>query len=191
MLKSLGLALLLAAVSFNAHAKREDDFFADFRRDPTDADFQESQLELPPVPDAQNGNWADIYVSAVHQGSPRILLDSIRYAEDGSIRYLFNNRSAAGHDNISAEGILCSNRSILDSTGAQIKTYGYADTVNRRWIVPRKSEWTVLGGKNNSSDKVRRPLYEAFCIDGKAKDEAALRQRVIDRNKRNDHRSDK
>lgn len=190
MLKPFSLALILAVASLNAHAKN-DDFFADFRRDPTDADFNESQLELPPVPDAQSGNWADLYVSATHQGQPRILLDSIRYAEDGTVRYLFNNRSAAGYDNISAEGILCSNRSLLDTTGSQIKTYAYADMVNQRWIVPRKSEWTILGGKNNSNDKARRPLYDAFCIDGRAKDEAALRKRVIERNKRTERHTDK
>lgn len=190
MFKPLSLTLILAAVSLNAHAER-DDFFADFRRDPTDADFNETQLELPPVPDAQSGNWADLYISATHKGQPRILLDSIRYADDGSVRYLFNNRSAAGYDNISAEGILCSNRSLLDTTGSQIKTYGYADIVNQRWIVPRKSEWTVLGGKNNSTDKARRPLYEAFCIGGKAKDEAALRKRVLELNKRTERHTGK
>lgn len=182
MRPSFGLMLLLTALSFNAHAR--DDFYADFRRDKADdKEFVESQVPLPPVPDADEGEWLDVYVSAVHQGRPRILLDSIRYAEDGSVRYLFNNRSAAGYDNISAEGILCSSRSILDSTGSQIKTYAYADTENRRWIEPRNSQWKVLGGKNSSTDRVRRPLYEAFCIEGRAKDETVLKQRLKDQNR--------
>lgn len=190
MFKHLIFALTLALTAAGAQAK-QDDFFADFRRDSTEDTFNESRLELPPVPDADSGEWADLYVSAVFSGQPRLLLDSLHYAEDGSIRYLFNNRSAAGYDNITAEGIRCSNRSLLDSTGAQIKTYAYADTVNRRWIEPRKSEWTVLGGKHNSQDQARRPLYEAFCIDGKAKDEAALKQRVIEKNRRTERHTGK
>lgn len=188
--KPFYLALLLAAATAPAHAER-DDFFADFRRDPTAADFVESRLPLPDVPDAEAGEWLDLYVSAVHRGRPRILLDSIRYAEDGSVRYLFNNRSEAGYDNISAEGILCSSRSFLDNTGSQIKTYAYADTANRRWIEPKNSGWKVLGGKNSSTDRVRRPLYEAFCIDGKAKDEAALKQRLVEQNRKMQRHSGK
>mgnify|MGYP002744003004 CR=1 FL=1 len=102
-------------------------------------------------------------------------------AADGSVRYLLNNRSAAGYDNISAEGLLCvTGNKLLGSEGAKLKTFAYADLEGRRWITPRQSDWKVIGGKINGSDPVRRELYIALCIDGRAKNDQALRQRVAE-----------
>ena len=86
------------------------------------------------------------------------------------MRYVFNNRSEAGYDNITAEGLLCvTGTKLLDSEGSKLKTYGYADLVNHRWIEPRHSQWVTLGGKRNATDRVRRVLYDAFCLDTKAR----------------------
>ena len=144
-----------------------------------DKEFVESPLPLPPVPDANQSDWLDLYISPTFSGQPRILLSSLSIADDGSIRYVFNNRSAKGYDNITAEGFLCITGSrLLDSEGSRLKTFAYADTINNRWITPRQSNWQTLGGKLNSNDSVHRVLYDTFCIDGKAKNEQELQQRL-------------
>ena len=111
--------------------------------DRSDAEFQESSLPLPELPDTEGAGWFDLYVSPTFSGKPQILLDSIHYAPDGSIRYILNNRSASGYPNVSAEGLLC-----------------------------------ITGAKLLGSEAVRRVLYEAFCIDGRAASDELLRQRL-------------
>ena len=133
-------------------------------------EFNEMDVPLPAVPNPNEGDWFELYIDNLYKGSPRILLSSITQAPDGSVRYVFNNRSEAGYDNITAEGMLCvTGTKLLDSEGSKLKTYGYADLVNHRWIEPRNAQWTTLGGKRNSTDRVRRVLYDAFCIDTKAR----------------------
>lgn len=147
--------------------------------DRSDAEFQESSLPLPELPDTEGAGWFDLYVSPTFSGKPQILLDSIHYAPDGSIRYILNNRSASGYPNVSAEGLLCiTGAKLLGSEGSKLKTFAFADLVNRRWITPRNSRWEVIGGKLNGSNAVRRVLYEAFCIDGRAASDELLRQRL-------------
>ena len=133
-------------------------------------EFNEMDVPLPAVPNPNEGDWFELYIDNLYKGSPRILLSSITQAPDGSVRYVFNNRSEAGYDNITAEGMLCiTGTKLLDSEGSKLKTFGYADLVNHRWIEPRNAQWTTLGGKLNSTDRVRRVLYDAFCIDTKAR----------------------
>lgn len=160
--------------------------YLDYRQDRTrqnlseyHRDFNEADVELPPVPNPDAEGWFELYIGNTFAGHPRILLDSITYAPDGSVRYLFNNHSAKGMDNVTAEGIYCvSGKKLLDSEGSLLKTFAYADLANNRWIMPRNAGWQTLGSQRNSSDRVRRVLYDAFCIDGKAKDDADLRRRV-------------
>ena len=133
-------------------------------------EFNEMDVPLPAVPNPNEGDWFELYIDNVYKGSPRILLSSITQVPDGSVRYVFNNRSAAGYDNITAEGLLCvTGTKLLDSEGSKLKTFGYADLVNHRWIEPRNAQWVTLGGKRNGTDRVRRVLYDAFCIDTKAR----------------------
>ena len=147
--------------------------------DRSDAEFQESSLPLPELPDTEGAGWFDLYVSPTFSGKPQILLDSIHYAPDGSIRYILNNRSASGYPNVSAEGLLCiTGAKLLGSEGSKLKTFAFADLANRRWITPRNSRWEVIGGKLNGSNAVRRVLYEAFCIEGRAASDELLRQRL-------------
>lgn len=133
-------------------------------------EFSEVDVPMPAVPNPNEGDWFELYIDNMYKGSPRILLSSITQAQDGSVRYVFNNRSEAGYDNITAEGLLCiTGTKLLDSEGSKLKTYGYADLVNHRWIEPRHSQWVTLGGKRNATDRVRRVLYDAFCLDTKAR----------------------
>lgn len=141
--------------------------------------FREAAVELPALPDTQSPEWFELYIAPTRRGSVLVLRDSIRTAEDGSIRYLLNRRSAAGYDNISAEGLLCvGGRSWLGSEGPKVKTFAYADVSNRRWIEPRQSEWTELGGRFNRQDPVRGTIYDALCSDGKTANDEQLRQRL-------------
>ena len=143
-------------------------------------EFNEMDVPLPAVPNPTEGDWFELYIDNLYQGSPRILLSSITQAPDGSVRYVFNNRSEAGYDNITAEGMLCvTGTKLLDSEGSKLKTYGYADLVNHRWIEPRNAQWTTLGGKRNAPDRVRRVLYDAFCLDTRARSsDETLRARI-------------
>ncbi len=143
-------------------------------------EFNEMDVPLPAVPNPTEGDWFELYIDHPYKGSPRILLSSITPAPDGSVRYVFNNRSEAGYDNITAEGMLCvTGTKLLDSEGSKLKTYGYADLVNHRWIEPRNAQWTTLGGKRNATDRVRRVLYDAFCLDTRARSsDETLRARI-------------
>lgn len=146
-----------------------------------DNSFQEKSEPLPPIPDAKQGDWFDLYISPVFKGQPRILLSSLHFAEDGSIRYLLNNRSAAHYDNISAEGIQCSpTTSLLDSEPSKFKTFAFADPINARWIETRKAQWLELGGKNPRHDPVRQVIMDAFCREGKARNNDELHQQIRD-----------
>lgn len=177
-MKLLG-AWILVGLMVSGCASSEYKADDTFQRGDMEKTFTESAEPLPPVPNAQQGDWYELYVAPTFTGKPRILLSSIHIADDGSIRYLFNNRSAAGHDNISAEGLYCvTGTKLLDSEGSKLKTFAYADTVNGRWIEPRKAEWQILGGSRTATDRVRRVLYDAFCLDGRAKNDDELRKRV-------------
>mgnify|MGYP003086740016 CR=1 FL=1 len=143
-------------------------------------EFNEMDVPLPAVPNPNEGDWFELYIDNLYKGSPRILLSSITQAPDGSVRYVFNNRSEAGYDNITAEGMLCvTGTKLLDSEGSKLKTYGYADLVNPLWIEPRNAQWTTQGGKRNETDRVRRVLYDAFCLDTRARSsDETLRARI-------------
>ncbi|MDK4680075.1 CNP1-like family protein [Kingella negevensis] len=165
-MKKLIFTALFFCFTTPVHAESSMEF-AEKLQDLSDRVFEESKVPLPAVPNAQSGDWFNLYVNNQFTGKPRILLSSITQAPDGSVRYVFNNRSAGGSDNITAEGIYCvTGTKLLDSEGSRIKTFGYADTVNNRWIEPRNAQWQMLGGKNNSRDKIRRVLYNAFCTHG-------------------------
>ena len=143
-------------------------------------------MALPPVPDAGGEGWFDLYIGNASDKQPRILLDSIALAPDGSVRYVLNNRSAKGYDNVSAEGFLCSNTSLSfnEAKRSAYKTFGYADMVNRRWISARNSEWKPIDSILNTTDPTRIVLYRAFCADGRPDSNAALQQRVRERSGR-------
>lgn len=177
MKKSLLFCVLLGCL--NAAAQAENGWRLGWNEEQTPA-FQESEEALPPVPEA-GADWFSLYVSPTYQGEALIFTDSVHTAADGTVRYILNRRSAAGSDNISAEGLYCfTGNRLLGSDGAQVKTFAFADRHGGRWLKPRRAEWQVIGGKMNNVDKVRGVLYEAFCLDGRAKNDAELRARLRD-----------
>ena len=101
---------------------------------------------------------------------------------------MLNERSGAGYNNISAEAFLCpTGMKLLDSEGAKIKVFAYAsyvDIANQRWLPVRNPNWIVMDGKRSAFDKIHRVLYDAFCMDGKAKNDHELRKRLIKQSSR-------
>lgn len=190
MKKPFLLATLLLTFTHFSHAEFKPFGLALEPDLPKNAEFAETQNDLPPVPNAEQGAWLDIYVNETHKGKPRILLDSLQILPDQSVRYLFNSRSASGYNNITAEGVVCA-EGIFNSDGMLHKTFAYADLDNQRWIVARKSKWQVLGGKRNAADPVRRVLYEVICANNKILNEKQLRQLLIEQagSRREKHRS--
>ena len=159
-----------------------------YRETPEEAaarEFKEHTAELPPLPDAHSDSWFDIYVDENYGKQPKILLDSLQImpAPDGSIRYILNIRSDKGYDNLTAEGIFCARSSIGFGNGklSSYTMFGYGDTVNRRWIQPRNTEWKPIGGALSRNDALRAVLYAAFCEDGIPTDTHGLIQRLKER----------
>ena len=148
-------------------------------------EFKEHKAELPPLPDTQSGDWFDLYVNETYGKQPRILLSSLQImpAPDNSIRYVLNVRSDKGYDNLSVEGLYCARTSFTYSNDkrSSYKVFAYGDTVNRRWIEPRKGDWKLIGNAFNRNDALHTALYQAFCIDGMPTTVEGLVQRLKER----------
>ena len=145
--------------------------------------FNEVEVDLPALPDTNKGNWFDLSWGNDMHRQPKILLSSIQRAHDGSIRYILNNRSESGYDNLSAEGFFCASSSISyeGAKTSSFKIFGYGDQVNKRWIKPRNAQWKSVGNIFNNSDPLHFLLFRTFCEDGVPAGDDAIRQRVIDR----------
>jgi len=148
-------------------------------------EFKEHKAELPPLPDTQSGDWFDLYVNETYGKQPRILLSSLQImpAPDNSIRYVLNVRSDKGYDNLSVEGLYCARTSFTYSNDkrSSYKVFAYGDTVNRRWIEPRKGDWKLIGNAFSRNDALHTALYQAFCIDGMPTTVEGLVQRLKER----------
>ena len=148
-------------------------------------EFKEHKAELPPLPDTQSGDWFDLYVNETYGKQPKILLSSLQImpTPDNSIRYVLNVRSDKGYDNLSVEGLYCARTSFTYSNDkrSSYKVFAYGDTVNRRWIEPRKGDWKLIGNAFSRNDALHTALYQAFCIDGMPTTVEGLVQRLKER----------
>ena len=148
-------------------------------------EFKEHKAELPPLPDTQSGDWFDLYVNETYGKQPKILLSSLQImpAPDNSIRYVLNVRSDKGYDNLSVEGLYCARTSFTYSNDkrSSYKVFAYGDTVNHRWIEPRKGDWKLIGNAFSRNDALHTALYQAFCIDGMPTTFEGLVQRLKER----------
>ncbi|MGN7071224.1 CNP1-like family protein, partial [Neisseria sp. P0001.S004] len=151
-------------------------------------EFKEHKAELPPLPDTQSGDWFDLYVNETYGKQPKILLSSLQImpAPDNSIRYILNVRSDKGYDNLSVEGLYCARTSFTYSNDkrSSYKVFAYGDTVNHRWIEPRKGDWKLIGNAFSRNDALHTALYQAFCIDGMPTTVEGLVQRLKERGSR-------
>ncbi|WP_296115865.1 CNP1-like family protein [uncultured Neisseria sp.] len=148
-------------------------------------EFKEHKAELPPLPDTQSGDWFDLYVNETYGKQPKILLSSLQImpAPDNSIRYVLNVRSDKGYDNLSVEGLYCARTSFTYSNDkrSSYKVFAYGDTVNRRWIEPRKGDWKLIGNAFSRNDALHTALYQVFCVDGMPTTVEGLVQRLKER----------
>ncbi|QEY25044.1 CNP1-like family protein [Neisseria animalis] len=185
----LPLLILSAATAF-ALPRSDKDTLTNIRYQESAAEkaareFKEAEAELPPLPDTGSGEWFDLYVGEHYGKKPKILLNSLQImpAPDTSIRYILNVQSANGHDNLTAEGMFCA-RSSFNLGGdkrSSYKVFSYGDTVNNRWIQPRKGEWKPLGQAMSRNDELRAVLYQAFCVNGTPNTTAGLIERLHER----------
>lgn len=181
MKKIILFSILLLNLT-TAHAQKDKDWdnWLTKMSDIAPSEFNESALDLPPVPDVNNPNWFQLYINETHRGEAWILLDSVTRAPDNSIRYVLNQRSSQGLDNISAEGLLCiTGYRLLGSEGSKVKTFAYAD--GSQWIPSRRAQWQSIGGKMNSTDRVRGVLHQHFCLENHQLNDEALRQNLRDK----------
>lgn len=173
------------AASFNQKDTLSNTRYRESPEENTAREFKEHEADLPPLPATDAGEWFDLYVGEQYGKQPKILLDSLQImpAPDTSIRYILNTRSDRGYDNLTAEGIFCARSSFIYGKDklSSYKTFGYGDTVNKRWIQPRKAEWKPIGSTMSRNEAIRAVLYNAFCVDGTPKDVQGLVQRLKER----------
>ncbi|MBF0803961.1 MULTISPECIES: CNP1-like family protein [unclassified Neisseria] len=183
----LMLALAATALQVSAAPRSDKDTFENTRYQESEAEksareFKEADVALPAFPDTKNGGWFDIDAGNAFDKRPKILLESIGRAPDGTVRYVLNVQSKQGHDNLTAEGIYCASSSFGgENKRSAYKVFGYGDPVNQRWIAPSKGSWKNIGSILSGADPIRGPLFRAFCEDGTPSGGPALQQRVIER----------
>lgn len=166
---NLLLLVLCAAAAWAEDNTQENHYYVESEKD---RPWQESAIAIPDYPNAQ-AQWVDLYVGNTYTARSRLMMNSIRFAPDQTVHYILNIRSAQGMDNISAEAMHCAQRSV--------KTFGYGDDTHKRWIVPRVSDWRVIGSVLNTLDPVRAVLYKTFCEDGLPRNDKELVQRIRSR----------
>ncbi|MDF7676045.1 CNP1-like family protein [Neisseriaceae bacterium ESL0693] len=162
-------ALLLTSISMAAMARQDELYNKHYVETEADKPWQEQAVPLPAYPGNQ-AQWVDVYVGGTYSGQPKLMVNSIFINQDKTIHYILNQQSKEGINNLSAEAMYCAQRSV--------KSYGYGDDVNKRWIQPRQAKWTVIGNTLNQLDPVRSVLYQTFCEDGLPKDQKELMERI-------------
>ena len=125
------------------------------REDDEDKEWVENQQALPPFPAMDNPSWQEIVTEKNDDGKAFLLTDSIRYIDDGSIRYVLNIQSKNGIDNISAEGLLCKEKTH--------RIYAFGDTKGKRWIETKNSKWQAIGSSSRRQNEITHTLRTVFC----------------------------
>ena len=120
-----------------------------------DQEWVENQQDLPPFPALDSPAWQEIVTEKNDDGKAFLLTDNIRYVDDGSIRYVLNIKSKNGIDNISAEGLLCKEKTQ--------RIYAFGDPVNRRWIEVKNSQWQPIGNSSRRQNEITHTLRTVFC----------------------------
>lgn len=113
--------------------------------------WTEGKYTLPDYPVA--ADWIGFYVGP--EASNKYFVDSksLSIGDDGVVRLILRVQSPSGVENLSMEGILCSEN--------QYRSYAFGDDINRRWIESMRADWRQIA----YDDKARRALREDLCID--------------------------
>ncbi len=167
---SLVFLMLCTAVTWARDDKTlENRYYIESEKD---RPWEEIAVPMPDYPPA-DAQWLDLYVSNTHPARPKLMAQSVRIAPDNTVHYILNIQSLQGFNNITAEALHCPQISV--------KTFGYGDDVNRRWVVPKVSAWKTIGSVNENTDPVRHLLYRTFCEDGLPRNEAQMMERIRSR----------
>ena len=159
----LGFLTLSTAYSFaDMKAKYNDVAF------PEEEVWSEAKLPLPPFPDLDSQKWQEFYVTERYQNQAYLYPASLSIGKDGTIRYVLNIKTRNGVDNLSAEGIRCTDR--------QNKIFAYGDTIGREWIANRRADWASI----DTSDQVRLQIRYIFCQEGLPRDHEGAVKRLIE-----------
>lgn len=113
-----------------------------------DTPWEEAEAQIPPYTQA---DWA--VLDMPDQIKMQIFIDklSLQPGADGVVRFSLRQLSAKGVENISHEGIHCNQRTY--------RSYAFADTYGKRWIVSTRSNWQKL----TMHDAMRRTLLNNVC----------------------------
>lgn len=131
--------------------------------------WNESEVRLPPYPDAAQGEWIDLYVSETYGKQVRVALPP-ELSSDGSLRYVIAVQAGQGRPNYSYEGLRCKDRFH--------RPFAFGDNSNSRWIESRSAQWRHFDNYRAASDPARGRLVRILCEDGTPKDAAEAEQRL-------------
>lgn len=142
--------------------------------------YQEAAYTLPEFPRQDTAKWFDIYAGETFNRTVQIDLNSLSLGSDRTVRYVLNERSQNGIDNVTVEAMYCSPTSFYQTKESSYKIYAYGDTVNHRWIEARRGQWRDIG-PIHQAEAVHGALYRVFCEDGLPHNQEELMQRVYER----------
>lgn len=123
--------------------------------------WEEEEFGLPPYP--VDPEWIPFPVTNTYRNSAYVDGKSIKVGgKDRVARFALRIVTPSGVENISYEGMRCSNRNM--------NTYAYGDTYNKRWITARKPAWRIMP----QDDIMRRTLIRIICEDATPDNEIEL-----------------
>ncbi|MEQ6291143.1 CNP1-like family protein [Vogesella sp. GCM10023246] len=146
------LLSLIAAQSFALNTQR----IYERKPNPYVGQDEKAWVEVPQALAAypSKPEWLQLDMPVTVRPAIFVNLNDLQRGEDQVIRLTLRQLSKSGIDNISREGLHCSQRSY--------RSYAFADLVNQRWIESQNPQWRKLDGL----DMLRRELIAAMCPDG-------------------------
>jgi len=128
--------------------------FAEPEEEAGDTRWKEAQVEMPPLPQAEN--LLPIYVSAATQNEFFVDGTSLSVTADGVVRYVLVIRSPGGATNISFEGMRCETRE------RRIYASGRPDG---SWSKSRGEDWKRI--RDAGANRYHAALFgDYFCPEG-------------------------
>ena len=147
-----GLALAGLLLALNAQASEYNKGFnnTNYAMDEVQP-WTEGKFSIPAYP--ATPDWIGFYVGP--EVSNKYFADSksMTVGEDGVIRLILRVQSPSGAENLSVEGIQCSEGSY--------RSYAFGDSINKRWIESMRADWRKIA----YDDKARRTLREDLCVE--------------------------
>lgn len=112
--------------------------------------WKEQELALPAF---GAWDWVELDKPVTIKGQLFIDRQTLRLADDRTVRFSLLQLSSSGIENISHEGVHCGERTQ--------RSYAYGDSVNKRWIESKRTEWRKLD-RNHLAMKT---VVQALCPD--------------------------